>query len=1040
MKPIGHVMILASAGAGKTYQLTNRFVRLLAEGAPPERIAALTFTRKAAGEFFDEILGKLAEAASDPAVAAKVGAQIGHPQLRPADFNRMLRSVIVAMPRLNLGTLDGFFARVVRAFPLELGLSGDFAIMEEHAARMARRRVLRRIFARTGGTPDAAQQDFIEAFKRATFGREEKQLTALLDTFLDDHAETFLESSDPALWGQVAQIWPEGSAWVVGTKDRATLARELERALAAEAMSGGQRLRWDKFFAALPQWAPGAELPGEVKYLLGNALKAWPDLAEVTVERKAQELTAPVAAALRRLVAAIVGGELNRRLEMTRGIYAVLREYEAIYDGLVRRSGNLTFADLQRLLRPDAGGRQLSRTESDDARLFIDWRLDARIDHWLLDEFQDTSPGQWSVLRNLIDEAVQDPEGRRSFFYVGDVKQAIFAWRAGDPRLFREIFNRYNAGAGGVIAEQSLATSYRSGPAVIEMVNRVFGDTAALARLFPEPAVERWATEWREHSSERPTLGGYAELRPVGGEEERFAATLGILEETQALARGLTVAILVLQNRTAAELADYLRRQGGVAATAESDLHVGADNPLSCALLALFRAAAHPGDTAAQLHLRMTPLAEVLAAEGLEGEDALTKRILEEVHAGGFGAASEAWIRRLEPRLAPDDAFSRQRGRQFADAAREFDELGNGEVAEFVQFMSRYTARDADAAGVVRVMTVHKAKGLGFDLVILPDLEGDSLASRRKGQLAVQKSPAREVEWILHLPSSEFFAADPVLSDHVAAAKNDACYENFCLLYVAMTRAKRAMYILTKPVGKSESKNFPRLLEETLGGAWSIGDPAWFQTSAAPPAVPPPPEALLLDSASTRRTVRRAVRRPSDEGGGTTGAARLFTLAGAAESEFGVAVHALLAGVEWADATVAERAAAEWAARGPAGAAAAGALSQAETAAVWRRPDSPGAEAWRERAFEVVLDQSWVTGKFDRVVVTRDAAGRALAATVYDFKTGTLAEGTDLAREALRHKGQLELYCRAAAVLAGLPLEAVAAEIIFTAAGRRVRL
>jgi len=98
----------------------------------------------------------------------------------------------------------------------------------------------------------------------------------------------------------------------------------------------------------------------------------------------------------------------------------------------------------------------LSRNAEDDRRLFIDFRLDAEIDHWLLDEFQDTSFGQWSVLRNLVDEALQDPTGARSFFFVGDVKQAIFAWREGDPRLFREIFDHYNAVRPGTIAEEQL--------------------------------------------------------------------------------------------------------------------------------------------------------------------------------------------------------------------------------------------------------------------------------------------------------------------------------------------------------------------------------------------------------------------------------------------------------------------------------------------------------------------------------------------------------------------------------------------------------
>src|SRR3954471_532612 len=112
MKPIAHIMILASAGSGKTYALTNRFVELLAGGAKPERIVALTFTRKAAGEFFDEILKKLARAATEPAFAQKLASEIGAPATSQADFLRMLRTMIEAMPRLQLGTLDGFFSRV----------------------------------------------------------------------------------------------------------------------------------------------------------------------------------------------------------------------------------------------------------------------------------------------------------------------------------------------------------------------------------------------------------------------------------------------------------------------------------------------------------------------------------------------------------------------------------------------------------------------------------------------------------------------------------------------------------------------------------------------------------------------------------------------------------------------------------------------------------------------------------------------------------------------------------------------------------------
>src|SRR4051812_12618868 len=184
MTAIGHKMILASAGSGKTYALTNRFVRLLALGAKPERVVALTFTRKAAGEFFDEILNKLAGAAVDAAKASQLAVDIELPELGPPQFLGLLRAVVDVMHRLRLGTFDGFFARIARNFAIELGLTGEFEILQEHTSRRERGRVLRRMFQRAGGLTDA-QREFIEAFKRATFGADEKQLGARLDQFLD---------------------------------------------------------------------------------------------------------------------------------------------------------------------------------------------------------------------------------------------------------------------------------------------------------------------------------------------------------------------------------------------------------------------------------------------------------------------------------------------------------------------------------------------------------------------------------------------------------------------------------------------------------------------------------------------------------------------------------------------------------------------------------------------------------------------------------------------------------------------------------------
>ena len=340
MKSIGHRMILASAGSGKTYALTNRFVRLLALGARPERIVALTFTRKAAGEFFDEILNKLARAAREPAAARKLAAEVEVPGLGQPEFLGMLRAVVESMHRLRLGTFDGFFARIARNFPFELGLAGEFEVLQDYAARRERSRVLRRMFARTGGLDDA-QKEFIEAFKRATFGADEKRLGAQLDRFIDEHQETFLATGEPDRWGNAARIWPEGSAWPTSA---ATFAAEVaagQALLVRRELTDGQRARWENFFAALPEWSPGAPLPKPVEYILKNALDVWTDLlagrAEMTVERKKITLDAAECAALRRIIAHLIGAELQRRLEITRGIHAVLRGYETVYHDAVRR-------------------------------------------------------------------------------------------------------------------------------------------------------------------------------------------------------------------------------------------------------------------------------------------------------------------------------------------------------------------------------------------------------------------------------------------------------------------------------------------------------------------------------------------------------------------------------------------------------------------------------------------------------------------------------------------------------------------------------
>jgi hypothetical protein len=485
-------------------------------------------------------------------------------------------------------------------------------------------------------------------------------------------------------------------------------------------------------------------------------------------------------------------------------------------------------------------------------------------------------------------------------------------------------------------------------------------------------------------------------------------------------------------------------------------LRIATDNPLGAALLALVQAAAHPGDTLAQEHLRMTPLGAVLAERGLGTPEALTRRLLGQIHAHGFERTMESWTAALEPRLDRDDAFSRLRSVEFATAAGAFDRTGSRDVGEFIAFMERYTMRAPEGAAIVRVMTIHKAKGLGFDVVLLPDLEGYRLDERRAG-LAVQKAPDRTVQWVLDLPPKLFYTQDDVLAAHVRTAEAEACYENLSLLYVALTRAKRSLYVITERVGDSKSRNYPRLLANTLGetsrairvgeaefnGSWVSGDPDWHRAIA-----PEPPDRIPEARAPRPLTgmggrARHWIRVPSDSGAGEINAGSLFALQGRAAAERGIALHAALALVEWATPAEADRWVTVWKSGGhnddvviEAGRC----LRATGLAPVWQKPDSPAAEVWRERAFEVVLDGAWTTGVFDRVVIEKGPDGRPTAATVYDFKTDRVAGEADFESGVHRYHEQLQLYRRVAGLLTGLCLEKVTSRLVFTNPGRVVAI
>lgn len=1016
MNSLQHIAISASAGSGKTYQLTNRFIYLLHLAEQPERIIALTFTRTAAGEFFHNIIEKLSHAAADPTTATQLSIELKI-EADSARYHYLLRLLISQMHRLNLQTLDSFFFRVVSAFALELGLSGSLNLLDETSEPRLRNEV-RDSIVHCPGELNEELHEFWQAFKQATYGHDARKVESIVAAFIEQLYSLYLDAPAAALWGNAATIWPQGCPWTCAqAPDWDQLANTLRASLPEGLMKSQQN-----DFASAALKVQNYPVDETLNTLINNAFAIAPDiLAGRATLKVRKELSLPQAtcAALADILKAIVWHHLQRALQNTQGVHRILEAYHQNYDRIVRRPGRLAFADLTHLLAPETAGSPMGLADG-SARELMDFRLDGQFDHWLFDEFQDTSRPQWAVVQNLIDEILQDTSGQRSLFYVGDTKQCLYLWRNSDDRLFHEIRGSY-----ANIIDQQLAESWRSAPAILDAVNAVFADNALIAQYYSADAAQRWANAWKAHSASKATqaLSGYACWLEAQKDDSpnRNERILAILQQLNPIERGMSVGVLVRRNRDANEVADFLRENSRFPIHTGSAVKPAEDNAAGAALLALLRHAAHPGDSLAQGYLRLID-ASTAGEPLLPLTSELRTRLLRDSHESAIRWACQ----HILSNLSASDTRHRTRLEQLIAKARAFDGEENRDLDALYHFLKNSSSGECAPGDAVIVETIHKSKGLEYDVVILVNEDkGGGSGERRISALLDSDGRA---QWILEPIKKDLMAADPQLAQLQEQSESQQDFGNLCTLYVGMTRAKRALYMISD-FSRVSKRSTVAYLRECLGDEadsdgllWSTGAADWHSEFA--PKVAEPPEPIPAESAPEPPQFEPAhprlqLSRPSSDQQARLKASVLLD-AHSSAAEFGTQVHHAFEQIAWLGTEPSELPLVL-----------ASCFKSPDIRGLFTQPDR-AVELWREKAFSFVEGDQFINGVFDRVHLYQDTAGQTAHAEIIDFKTDRIHQENTIEQAAEKHRPQLEAYAKALSKITGLATSDIQLTFIFT--------
>ena len=859
LKPTRSFIVQAPAGSGKTELLIQRFLVLLALVEQPEAVVAITFTRKAAGEMRQRIIEALQKASgSEPEKPHKK--QTWELAWKARERNDKLNWNLTEQPsRLRIQTIDSLCAMLVRRMPW-VSRMGAAPRPEEDAGplyRQAARRTLAMLDS--DRTPDEKSKALSQLLSHRDnhIGTVELLLSTMLAR-RDQWLRHVPEKPEPASLREELEI-----------SLRQVIERALERLVkifperfksetVALAGFAAGNLRNEDRASALNACLELREFPGTTI----ESLPHWLGLAEMFLTQEGtrrKQLTKnqgfPPTHAGRKAKERLSGIELkpdNIELEpdsVVKSLHALRslppprfgeKQWEVL-DALMLllkvavAQLRLVFQEEERVDFTEIAFGAQEALGPEETPTDLAFALDCRIQHLLVDEFQDTSRSHYDLLTRLIGDWQPKDDGR-TLFLVGDPMQSIYGFREAEVGVFLDAWKNKKIGA-IQLTRLKLSVNFRSSEKIVEWVND------ELSRAFPDKQDEfAGAVPYKPSVAFKADRTSAVVVHPfLTNDLEREAGrVVAIIQEAQSKRPGKkeTTAVLVRARRHLFGIASELRKKRMKFRAVEIDA-LG-ERPVVRDLMALTQALLHPGNRLAWLAILRAPWC------------GLTLRDLEALVNGAPAAA--VWDLLQDParqeRLSPDgrerigrlipvlrDALA-QRGRlpvrrwvegvwiELGGPACLESKAGLEDAAAYLDLLEqsldgsairdeRKFAEDVDSLFAPpdvearsedpQLMTIHKAKGLEFDTVILPGLGRRTRPDDPRLLLWREYMDDAQPRLLL-APVREAGGGEDPLYEHLLkteAEKRD--HESTRLLYVAVTRARKHLHLLGHTGLDSES-------------------------------------------------------------------------------------------------------------------------------------------------------------------------------------------------------------------------------------------